>query len=78
MMNQKMSLIMIMAVTVTVMMMLFLQLYLQQENMKLRGPTRAMLTVTMTLHWRLSLPNETGKLLDWYYIKKAEPKESFL
>ena len=78
MMNWKMSLIMIMTVTVTVMMILFLQLYLQQENMKLNGPTQAMLTVTTTLYWRLSLPNElTGKLRDWYYIKKPNQKKVF-
>ena len=78
MMNRKMSLIMIMMVTVTVMMILFLQLYLQQGNMKLNGPAQAMLTVTTTLHWCLSLPNETGKLLDWYYIKKLNKKKVFL
>ena len=58
-------------------MVLFLQLYLQQENMKLNSPTRAMLTVTTTLHWHLSLPNETGKLPDWYYIKKQNQKKVF-
>ena len=58
-------------------MMLFLQLYLQQENMKLNGTTRAMLTVTTTLHRRLSLPNETGKLPDWYYIKKQNQNKVF-
>ena len=57
--------------------MLFLQLYLQQEKIKLNGPTRAMLTVTTTLHWRLSLPNETGKLPDWYYTKKQNQKKVF-
>ena len=74
MMSGKMSLIMIMTMTVTVMMMLFLQFYLQEENMKLNDPTRAMLTVT-TLHWRLSLPNETGKLPDWYYIKSRTKRK---
>ena len=45
--------------------------------MKLNGLTRAMLTVTTTLHWHLSLPNETGKLLDWYYVRKQNEKKVF-
>ena len=45
--------------------------------MKLNGLTRAVLTVTTTLHWRLSLPDETGKLLNWYYIRKPNQKKVF-